>query len=30
MRIIDHFDNAVIVAMLEAAERGVTVDYDYL
>jgi hypothetical protein len=26
----DHVDNAVIDAMLEAAERGVTVDYDYL
>lgn len=26
----DHVDNAVIDAMLEAAERGVTIDYDYL
>ena len=26
----DHVDNAVIDAMLEAAERGVPVDYDYL
>ena len=25
----DHVDNAVIDAMLEAAERGVTMDYDY-
>ena len=25
----DHVDNAVIDAMLEAAERGVTIDYDY-
>jgi hypothetical protein len=26
----DHVDNAVIDAMLEAAERGVVIDYDYL
>ena len=26
----DHVDNAVIDAMLEAAERGIAVDYDYL
>lgn len=26
----DHVDNAVIDAMLEAAERGVDIDYDYL
>jgi hypothetical protein len=26
----DHVDNAVIDAMLEAAERGVIIDYDYL
>ena len=26
----DHIDNAVIDAMLEAAERGIEIDYDYL